>query len=75
MNEKIYLIQFRYNGDSHSISILSHHNFSKGNNGDKLWMLEEIRAYLKENNLTGSTIENVRLFGKDGELIVCIKNL
>jgi hypothetical protein len=32
-------------------------------------MMEEIKAYLVDNNLSGSQIKNVRLFGKGCELI------
>lgn len=69
MNEKIYTIQFEYGGETHSISELSHFDFSKGNTEDKLLMMEEIKAYLRDNNLSGSQIKNARLFGKGGDLI------
>lgn len=72
MNEKIYTIQFEYGGETHSISELSHCDFTKGDAGDKLCMMEEIKAYLRDNNLSGSQIKNARLFGKGGDLITNI---
>lgn len=69
MNETNYTIQFEYGGETHSIAELSHFDFFKGDVGDKLCMMEEIKAYLKDNNLSGSQIKNARLFGKGCELI------
>lgn len=69
MNENNYTIQFEYGGETHFIAELSHCDFTKGDVGDKLWMMEEIKAYLKDNNLSGSQIKNARLFGKGCELI------
>lgn len=72
MNEKNYTIQFEYGEEKYSIHELSHCDFSKGKNSDALWMMEEIKDYLKSNHLSGSTIKNARLFGKEGELIIKI---
>ena len=69
MNEKNYLIQFEYDGKDYQIQELSHYDFSKGKLGDKLWMMEEIKAFLKSHNLSNSVIKNARLFGKGGDLI------
>ena len=69
MNENNYTIQFEYGGETHSIAELSHFDFSKGDVGDKLWMMNEIKEYLKGNNLSGSQIKNARLFGKGGDVI------
>ena len=69
MNENNYMIQFEYGGKTHSIAELSYWDFSKGDIGDKLWMMNEIKEYLKGNNLSGSEIKNARLFGKEGDVI------
>lgn len=69
MDENNYTIQFEYGGKTYSINQLSHFDFSKGDVGDKLWMMNEIKAYLRGNNLSGSQIKNARLFGKGCDLI------
>ncbi len=74
MNEKNYLIQFEYGGKEYQIHELTHWNLSKGNIGDKFWMMEEIKEYLRKNNLSNSVIKNARLFGKGGELIVMVED-
>lgn len=71
MNEKNYLIQLDYGGKTHSIQNLSHNDFTKGNAGDCLWVAETIEDYIKENRLhrDNEFVTNIRLFGKNGELI------
>ena len=76
MDEKNYLIQFDYAGETHSIHNLSHHDFSNGNIGDKHWMALGIEDYLRSNKIheEGAKVTNARLFGKGGELIVKIED-
>lgn len=76
MNENNYLIQFDYAGEVHSIHNLSHCDFSKGDSGDKLWIADMIELYIKANNMhkDGAKATNVRLFGKEGELIAHISD-
>lgn len=72
MNEKNYLIQFEYGKNMYSIHTLSHFDFTKGNIGDKLWLAETIEDYIKSENIhiDGARVSNVRLFAKDGELVM-----
>ena len=76
MNEKNYLIQFDYGGKTYSIHNLSHHDFSKGNVGDQLWMAETIEDYICTEGLhqDGAKVSNARLFGKDLELITRVND-
>ena len=72
MNEKNYLIQFEYGKNTYSIPALSHCDFTKGSIGDKLWLAETIEDYIKSENIhvDGVRVNNVRLFAKDGELVM-----
>ena len=71
MNENKYLIQFEYGGEKYSIHNLSHCDFSKGGECDKLVMAEIIEDYIQTNNLhkDGAKVTNACLFGKEYELI------
>lgn len=76
MNEKNYLIQFEYGGETHSIHDLSHCDFSKGHFSDKVVMADLIECYIQTSNLhkDGAKVTNARLFGKGGELITCVSD-
>lgn len=76
MDEKNYLIQFEYAGETHSIHNLSHHDLSNGGIGDKMWMEEMIKIFLESNDIyeENAKVTNARLFGKGGELIVKIED-
>ena len=76
MDEKNYLIQFDYGGKTYSIHNLSHHDFSKGNAGDRLWMATTIEDYIRTTGLhrDGAKVSNARLFGKDLELITRVND-
>lgn len=76
MNEKVYLIQFEYGNESYSIPMLSHFDYTKGRIGDKIMVLDTVGDYIRTNNLhiDGTIAKNIRLFGKEGNLIVKIDN-
>lgn len=76
MNVKNYLIQFDYAGETYDIPNLSYCDFSKGKIGDQLVMAEIIEDYIKTKGLhkEGAKVSNARLFGKEGELIVRVKD-
>lgn len=75
MNERVYTIQFKYDGKDYLIDMLSHLDYSKGVGSDELVILDTVRYYLEQENLYKENIaaENIRLFGKGGELIFCLK--
>lgn len=72
MNEKNYLIQFKVGKEIHNICNLSHHDFSKGTIGDKLWVNEMIKIYNEDNHVfqNEDKVEDINLFGKQGEIIL-----
>lgn len=74
MNEKVYTIQFKYDGNDYSIDMLSHLDYSKSVGSDKLVIVDTIRYYLEQENLYKDDVvaENIRLFGKGGELLLHI---
>ena len=76
MNEKNYLIQFDYAGETYSFHNHSHNDFSKEDIGAQLFMAEMIEIYIRDSGLhkEGAKVSNARLFGKGGELITCVKD-
>lgn len=70
MNEKNYFVQFKYNGEVYQTPILSHCDYAKANE----LILEDIafdsaNEYLNSKGLKveGKVIEEITLFGKEGE--------
>ncbi|MCH5328477.1 MAG: hypothetical protein J1E02_05610 [Coprobacter sp.] len=69
MSENVYLIQFCYDGIENSIPFLSYCDFSKV---DVSVLAEHIEDYIQSCGIhkEDAKVTNVRLFGKDGELII-----
>ncbi|MBD5313719.1 MAG: hypothetical protein HDR96_06055 [Bacteroides sp.] len=72
MENKVYLIQFQYDGKEHSIYDISNADFTRETPINKNWMGMMIDNYLTINDLhiQGGKVTNARLIG-DGD--VCFK--
>ena len=65
------MIQFDYGGKTYDIHTLSHNNFSSGDFVVQQWVAGMIEYYIENEKLhkEGALVTNIRLFGRNGELI------